>query len=73
MATETDTAHTFYLCSNCGQLFVSSWSDVEAMREYKKNFPKEFEQGVENVVVCDDCYSELIDAHPKTTEIDRKN
>ena len=43
-------------CEECGMIFFSSWTEEEAMAEYKAAFP---EAGAPQAVVCESCYRKL--------------
>ena len=47
-----------YTCSACGHTFLKSQTDEEAFEEFNDSFPDEdIEEGV---LVCDDCYNEIM-------------
>ena len=48
-----------YQCANCGGIFDSVWSEEEALAEKSANG---FD-GMDCVVVCDDCYRAIMLAH----------
>jgi len=47
-----------YICDYCKGVFEFGWSEEEAEEELKKNFGDI--QKDECVLVCDDCYKELM-------------
>jgi hypothetical protein len=48
---------TAYTCAICRETFEKGQSDEEAQAEYDRNFPECV--GMEQVVICDDCYNDL--------------
>jgi hypothetical protein len=52
-----------FTCAECGGTFEKAWSDEEARAEADENFGDEL---VDPVVVCDDCYQEMVAWKPPT-------
>ncbi|MEJ6846723.1 hypothetical protein V3589_10960 [Sinorhizobium fredii] len=50
---------TFFHCARCCQVFKAAWSVDDARAEYEITFGKPFDPGAV-VVVCDDCYAEMM-------------
>jgi hypothetical protein len=48
-----------YTCAACGVTFNSDRSDEDAKAEFEENFGSM--PGVPPVVICDDCYCEMMD------------
>ena len=49
-----------FICSQCKEEFEEEWTKEEALKESKELFPKNWENGDEMVVVCDDCFNIII-------------
>ena len=46
-----------YVCACCGETFTKTWTDDEAMEEFKKNFPEHVDDKL--AIICDDCYKAM--------------
>jgi hypothetical protein len=47
-----------FRCSNCGTLYLKSWTDEEAAAEVMEDFPL-LEEGTLMTLVCSTCYTNL--------------
>ena len=47
-------------CENCGLTFESGWTEEEAKAEAVENFGKNVTEDLEQVTLCDDCYTEFM-------------
>ena len=52
-------SETTYQCFACRKTFISGWSDEEAQRELRENFPG-YDPKDEMCMLCDDCYNEIM-------------
>lgn len=48
-----------YMCANCRETFTKGWTDEEALKEAGALWNKE-DLDAGSVVVCDDCFNDLI-------------
>ncbi len=51
-----------YQCAHCCGIYEKDWPDEEALEEHDQNFPGASHKTM--VVVCDDCYKEMIKVEP---------
>ena len=49
-----------YQCSKCGAEYVNDVTEEEMRKEYVENYPNDPEMVVPKVIVCEDCYQELL-------------
>lgn len=56
---EQQNEYTCEICNNTYK-YVTDWTDEEAKKEYKENFPEESKAKEEKGIVCDSCYNEYI-------------
>lgn len=49
-----------YQCECCHNVYAKPISDDEAAAEYARRFPDSAAKGEHAVVVCDDCYHQII-------------
>lgn len=49
-----------YVCEVCRKSFYSDWVDEDAKAERRFNFGEE--RNLDDAVVCDDCYAEIMHA-----------
>ena len=46
-----------YTCDCCGETFTKMWTDDEAMKNFKKDYPEHVDEKL--AVVCADCYKAI--------------
>lgn len=49
----------WYQCAKCKNIYIKKWTDEEARKEYKENFPNDPNVEYPVEVICDDCYREF--------------
>ncbi|KKN34304.1 hypothetical protein LCGC14_0795010 [marine sediment metagenome] len=62
----------WFLCVECGGIWMKKWSDEERDKEYKENFPNDPNREFPIDIICEDCYKKFKHRLDNLTPEERK-